>query len=146
MRDLFLNNIWLKLFSLVMATLIWLTVQATLDQETRAAYQTAEPADDWEGLALTEKWFSLPVAVEPKDSGKLGWIVTPAQVTVTIRGEKQKMRVLKAEDLRAFVDLSGNPMTGVPQPVQVITPPSIHCIRIIPPLISASAPKPALNP
>jgi hypothetical protein len=135
MRDFFLHNFWLKLTSAVLATLIWLTVDATLSKQTIAAYKTGELADDWEGHATSERWFDLAVQVGSNPESWPDLVASPARVKVTIRGERQKMSELDLKDLKAFIDLPERRIEGTAYPVQVLTPPSLHCMRVVPPLV-----------
>ena len=138
MRDFLLRNFWLKLTSLVLATLIWLTVQATLDRETRAAYQTEDSADALGGLTITERYFELPVQVGANGTNEdlTVWVTSPQLIHVTVSGERNKIRDLSEGNLQAFIDLAGRPaVQSSVYPVQVLTPPTVHCIRIVPPLV-----------
>ncbi len=135
LRDLFFKDFWLKLFSLTLAVLIWLTI----------SFATKKEGSPVPSLGLTdERTFSgLPVMVVLSASDERNVRVRPGTVEVTVQGERKAIRDLREKDIRAIVDLTGieaahdlkkrielsypagiSLVHVVPEEVQVIFPPS----------------------
>src|SRR6478672_11547220 len=90
LRELLFADFWLKLFSLALAVLIWLAVSFAVQKEPQV-----------------RTFSKLPVQLlsVPRDKGNI--IVRPAEVEVTIQGERTLVRDLRASDIRVMVDLTG---------------------------------------
>jgi YbbR domain-containing protein len=123
-RNLVVKDFWLKLFSLVLAILIWLTVQFSISKEV-------SPWSALIGRAVDEKVLTVPVSVPTADARTV--TVDPAQVQVTLRGDPKLLKSLGAEDIRAIVDLTGVEMAdGLSRHVQVILPAGISYTQLSP--------------
>src|SRR5580765_5770049 len=90
-RSLFLDHLWLKGFSLILATLIWLTIHANVERETREETRTFD---------------NEPVALLQDASEHRFFVIDPAQVKVTVRGPKQVIDGLR--DIHAYVELASH--------------------------------------
>ncbi|HWD94260.1 MAG TPA: CdaR family protein [Verrucomicrobiae bacterium] len=123
-RNLVVKDFWLKLFSLVLAILIWLTVQFSISKEV-------SPLAALIGRAVDEKVLAVPLDVPPVDGRTV--TVDPAQVQVTLRGDPKLLKSIGAEDIRAIVDLSGvEAADGLSRRVQLILPPGISYTQLTP--------------
>jgi YbbR domain-containing protein len=144
MSDFFLRNFWLKLASLILATLIWLTVQANLDKETRGVYPDANLSDELDKRVVTQKRFELPVTILSEGSNSAIYRSIPTNVTVTFSGEAVKINGLEERELLAFVDAGGvTDRQHEVFPVLVNAPSGVSLLRVIPPVIRLKlAPKP----
>jgi YbbR domain-containing protein len=137
LRQLFFKDFWLKLFSLALSILIWLTVAFLVDKDMSLAntltFNTRE-----------RTFFSLPVAVLSSAEDVRSFKVSPGEVEVTVQGDPRILKKLQNKDIRVLVDLTGidsarylrkrievSTPSGVthvmvaPQEVEVIYPPKI---------------------
>jgi len=115
----------LKLFSLALAILIWLTVHFSIDKEVspwsaligRTADQTDVPGVHVSAPAID----GHAVKVEPAD------------VTVTLRGDPKLLKNLRPDLIHAQVNLAGvESASGLRRPVEVILPEGVAYTRIEP--------------
>jgi YbbR domain-containing protein len=128
LRNLVLKDFWLKLFSLMLAVLLWLAVKV------------ASRKDGGIDQRVSSKM--LPVAILALAEDVHNFRVSPSEVEVTLQGNPKTLQSLQANDLRAFVDLTGvgaardlrkrievsvpagvTPLSVIPEEVQVIFPP-----------------------
>ena len=128
LRHLVLEDFWLKLFSLALAVLIWLTV-------TFASQKDA---------GIDQRLLSkmLPVTILSSAEDVHNFRVSPSEVAVTVQGNPKTLQNLQSNDIRAIVDLTGvaaardlrkrievsvpagvTPLRVIPEEVQVIFPP-----------------------
>jgi YbbR domain-containing protein len=125
-HNLVTKDFWLKLFSLALAILIWLTVKFSISGET--------PTSPWLALlgrADNETVLTLPVHVPAGQ--KQSFTVEPSEVQVTLRGDPKLLKNLREQDVQAEVDLSGiEAANGLLRPVEVILPPAIAYTRVQP--------------
>jgi hypothetical protein len=129
LRDILFNDFWLKLFSVLLAVLIWLTVWLF------AIRKEVSPAAVLNNARLEERTFyNLPVLVMSAAADVRDFKVSPSEVTIRVRGESKKMQELEnklrddpqARDIRALVDLTGiEPVQGMKKRIAVTTPADI---------------------
>lgn len=120
-RNLIAKDFWLKLFSLALAILIWLTVWFSTHGET-----TTSPWLALIGRPPDENVLTVPVRVP-------GGASEPAEVTITLRGDPQILKSLKPQNIRAEVDLTGvQSANGLMRPVEIILPRGIFYTRLEP--------------
>ncbi len=86
LRNLVFEDFWLKLFSLVLAVLIWLTVTF---------------ASQKEGGTEDRVFSNLPVTVLASAEDVRNFKVSPREVEVTVRGDPQTLQSLQSKDIRA---------------------------------------------
>jgi YbbR domain-containing protein len=123
-RNLVIKDFWLKLFSLALAILIWLTVQFSISKEV-------SPLSALIGRTADETVLSVPVRVPPAASRVI--TVEPAQVQLTLRGDPKLLKRLRTEEVQALVDLAGiETADGLRRPVEIILPPGIAYTRVAP--------------
>lgn len=116
-RNLVVKDFWLKLFSLALGILIWLTVDFSINKEI-------SPWSALIGHTADETELTVPVLVPPTDTRAV--TVDPAKVTVTLRGDPKLLKSLGADDVRAVVDLAGvETADGMRRPIEVILPQGI---------------------
>lgn len=120
-RNLIVKDFWLKLFSLALAILIWLTVWFSTHGET-----TNSPWLALIGRPPDESVLTVPVHV-PDGTAE------PSEVTITLRGDLQTLKSLKPQNIRAEVDMTGvESANGLVLPVQIILPKGIFYTRLEP--------------
>lgn len=120
-RNLITKDFWLKLFSLVLAVLIWLTVWFSTHGET-----TTSPWLALIGRPPDESVLTVPIRV-PNGTSE------PSEVTLTLRGDPQLLKTLKPQNIRAEVDMTGvESANGLVRPVEIILPKGIFYTRLEP--------------
>jgi YbbR domain-containing protein len=97
MRDLFIKDLGWKLFSLLLAAFIWLTVHKIIEEPN---FSTASSA----GSPVT--YGDLPVLIVATAADMRPYRVAPNTVSVTVSGPREVMAVLQANQIRATVDLT----------------------------------------
>ena len=125
LRNVFFQDLWLKLFSLTLAVLTWLTVWFAIQKETSPAAILAN---------IKERTFlNLPVTVLSSAADVHSFRVDPKEVQVTVQGDARMLDTVKSKDIRAIVDLTGiEPIGDVHKKIEVSTPPGVSHVRVMP--------------
>ena len=126
LRELVFHDFWLKLFSLALAVLIWLTVAFAIKKEGSPVVALTVP--------LQEMAFSnLPVVVMSSAQDVRSFKVSPDQVEVTVQGETKTLRGIQAKDIRVIVDLTDiEAAQALKKRMDVSMPPGISLVRVVP--------------
>ena len=132
MRDWFTKDFGWKLFSVILAVVIWLTVHQIYEEPKTTAASVA-------GDKVT--YGNLPVLVVSTAEDVRDFRVVPAVVSVTVSGSTEVMAVLQANQIRAVVDLtdieSGH-ASG--RKVEVSTPPGVTLVSVEPSRVDVIVP------
>src|SRR5437868_3842641 len=112
-RHLIFHDFWLKLFSLVLAGLIWFTIHFASQREVSPLVFTANE----------RKFSNLPVMVMFAAEDVHSYKVKPSEVAVTVQGEAKILRNLQSKDIRVIVDLTGIEAAHLRKRIE-ITPPA----------------------
>lgn len=135
-RNLLFRDFWLKVFALVLAILIWLTVWhffISKDVSPAAALSTTRSED--------RTFYNIPVLVMSAAADVRDFKVSPGEVAIKVRGEPGKLRSLEqrmrddpqAREIRALVDLTGiEPARGTRKKIVVTTPADITFEQVEP--------------
>ena len=92
------NNFWLKLFSLVLATLIWFVISSNFPSaETRLHIGPFRPTG--------ARDFRRPVVVMMPAKNVQSFQVEPSEVTVKVLGDQPVLDKLREEDIEVYVNL-----------------------------------------
>ncbi|MGA2854461.1 MAG: CdaR family protein [Verrucomicrobiota bacterium] len=91
------DSIW-KLFSLVLAAAIWLTVHKILEESAPSPILPPRPVP----MTFT----NLPVLIVSAAADVREFHVTPNAVTVSVSGRREVMAGLRADQVHALVDLT----------------------------------------
>jgi YbbR domain-containing protein len=125
-RNLVVKDFWLKLFSLALAILIWITVYLSTNGETSNSPLLAligRPPDQ----TVLKVPVRLPTGAAQQFSSD------PADVKVTLRGAPQDLKALRTQDIQAVVDVTGvESANGLVRPVEIILPKGISYTRLEP--------------
>jgi YbbR domain-containing protein len=125
LRNLFLRDFWLKLFSLALAVLIWLTVTFAQSGGGRNFFTSR--------AVPQQTYFNIPILVMSSAADVRSFKVNPSEVTVTVQGEAKLLQRLQSRDIRALVDLSGiESAHALRERIQVTTPPGITFVQVSP--------------
>ncbi len=138
LKHLFTHNRWQKIFSLLLASLIWFAVHSGLALNGASA-ELGRDVRAWEGLPIT-------VLTPAADLGH--YEVSPAQVSVVLRGDAATLAKIRPQDLEVYVNLveaSDSHMTRrihiyAPADTQVlsISPAEVQIERLPPPVPALS--------
>jgi YbbR domain-containing protein len=128
LRTLLLQDFWLKLFSLVLAILIWLTVSFAIHKEVSPT--TALTSANSE----ERTYYNIPVYLMSTAADVRDFKVSPSVVAVKVRGETRRLKDLQAREIRALIDLTGieSAPRGLTKRIEVTTPAGITFVHVIP--------------
>ena len=119
LRNLVLEDFWLKLFSLVLAVLIWLTVTFASQKDVRD--RSARVLED------------LPVTILASAEDVRNFKVSPSEVEVTVQGDPKTLQNLQSKDIRAMVDLTGvEAARDLRKRIEVSVPAGVTHLRVAP--------------
>jgi YbbR domain-containing protein len=126
LRDLVLKDFWLKLFSLALAVLIWLTVSFAIQKEiSPSSTLTLNPGE--------RTFLNLPVVVLSSAEDVHNFRVSPNEVEVTVRGDANVLNKLESKDIRVMVDLTGiEAARGLRKRIDVSTPAGVTHVQVAP--------------
>ena len=114
-RSFFTEHLWLKAFSLVLATLIWLTIRGNLEKETRQETRRLERQ-------------SVALLTDPSE--RRAFVLDPEEVSVTVKGPKTLIDSLS--DVRAFVELASHSGNMGNYNVEVHAPAGVTVVLVSP--------------
>jgi YbbR domain-containing protein len=127
MRDWLTKDIGWKIFSVILALVVWVTVH-NIYQEPGAA--TARARENTYG--------DLPVLVVSEASDVHDFRVLPATVSVTVSGPPEAMSTLQANEIRATVDMTVG--KELRRKIEVSMPPSVTLVSVEPSHVSVIVP------
>jgi YbbR domain-containing protein len=126
LRQLFFKDFWLKLFSLSLAVLTWITVTFAIQKE-------GSPTVPLTGTIVKQFFYNQPVLIVSSTGDANGVKVDPGEVEITVEGDPQIIHDLQSKDIRAIVDVSDiKPAVGLRRPVIVSTPPNVTYLEVQP--------------
>jgi YbbR domain-containing protein len=126
LRHIFIEDLLLKLFSLFLALLFWLTVSFAIQQKE------ASPAPALTLNPEVRTFFNLPVVVMSSASDVRNFKVSPSAVEVTVRGDAKIVANLQSKDIRPIVDLTGIEAGRALKRIEVSTPAGVTHVRVLP--------------
>jgi YbbR domain-containing protein len=134
LRNLLFHDFWLKLFSLALAILIWITVWFARSKDL-------SPFSAFTSHAAEQNYFNVPVLVILPAADARNLKVDPSAVQVTVEGDPKQLRELKVSDIRAEVNLTGiESARGMSKRIDVITPQGVTYVRVIPDTVEVIIP------
>jgi YbbR domain-containing protein len=129
MRDSFTKDIGWKIFSVILALVIWLTVHKIYEEPGAATARTRDII-----------YGDLPVLVVSEVADVHDFRVSPATVSVTVSGSPEAMSTLQANEIRATVDLTAG--KELRRKVEISTPPNVTLVSVEPSRVSVILPLP----
>jgi YbbR domain-containing protein len=132
MRDWLTKDFGWKLFSVILAVVIWLTVHKIYEEPKMS------PAS---AIGDTVTYNNLPVLVVSTAADVSDFRVVPGSVSVTVSGLPEVMAVLQANQIRAVVDLTDiESARDLRRRVDVSTPPGVTLVSVDPPRVGVIVP------
>lgn len=126
LREYILHNFWLKIFSLFLAGLIWVTIRIAIQKEIS---NQPPNSDD----LVTNVFPRLPVGLLTSPSDPRKFTCDPPEVTVIISGDAQLMRHVRSQDIEVFVKLMEiRQAVKFLKKLQFYLPPGVALVRIQP--------------
>jgi hypothetical protein len=124
LRDWLVEDFGWKMFSLVLAVAIWLTVHKIL-------LESAAPSVNGGGSTLT--YGNLPVLIVATAADVHLYRVAPESVKVTVTGSPEAIATLSANQIRATVDLTGiDSAKDLKRSVDVSVPSGVTVVSVEP--------------
>lgn len=127
LRQIVLRDFWLKLFSLALAILIWLTVSFARSGGGQIFFSR--------GTLPEQTYYNIPVQVRFSATAAVrSFKVDPNVVAVTVRGDKKALEKLQAREILPLVDLAGieEAARGFRKQIEVTTPPGVTFVQVVP--------------
>jgi YbbR domain-containing protein len=129
-RDYILDRFWLKLFSFILATLIWFTVQSTSNVQTDFRLAT-NPFRTKENRVI-----SRPVRLLMLPTNNRRFKIEPVEVRMTIRGSPAALDQLNPSDIQAQVNLTDASDSAASYSVDARNVPrTIQVLQIVPAMV-----------
>jgi YbbR domain-containing protein len=123
-RDAILQNFWLKLFSLVLATMIWFAIFGAQNnlRVDRPVLGT-----------VTRKLEQVPITVMKSAADLRAFKVEPNVVEITISGPLAKVQALTPQQVEVFINLTDMSDTvGPTKKILVHLPADIALLGVVP--------------
>ena len=128
MRHLILRNFWLKLFSITLATVIWLLIHYSIHDESNS---------------LTPAYIRVPITTKTIEGDKRVFSITPEEVVVTAVGKDPALFKPTQKEIRVMLDLTT--FTNL-QPtmlrLRVDCPRDVIVLQILPPTVEVQVVSP----
>jgi|KBSMisStaDraftv2_1062788.scaffolds.fasta_scaffold906499_2 YbbR domain-containing protein len=127
LRGLFFTDVWLKLFSLTLAFLIWVAVTFAI-QQNKATFPTGA------ALPASERVFpKVPVTIMSSAEDVRAFTVEPKEIEVTVQGMANTLQSLKPTDIHVTVDLSDAAASHLTSKrVEISVPAGVSHVRVFP--------------
>ena len=132
LRDLFIKDWGWKLFSLLLAVGIWLTVHKIIEEPKNS---------DATAASSPVTYHNLTVSIVSRTADVHLYRAIPNTVSVTVSGPPEVIAVLQANEIRATVDLTENDSVhDLKRRVDVSVPPGVKLVNIDPPRVGVIIP------
>jgi YbbR domain-containing protein len=133
LRNLVVRDFWLKLFSFVLAVLIWFTINVAIKNQLPPQAS----------LTLSQQLIipDLPVVILSSAEDVRSARVNPKTVDVTVQGDARILKTLQKKDIRVLVDLTGiEAANALRKRIEVSTPPGVTHVRVDPEEVQVTFP------
>jgi YbbR domain-containing protein len=133
-QDIITKDVGWKIFSLVLATVIWFTVRPTGREGTKPGNPLV--------ASVPRSFTNLPVVIMSSAADVRAYRVNPEMVNVTVSGSSDVVAALTDRDIRVTEDLTEIESARVLQArVAVAVPPGVTFIRANPGQVSVVVPE-----
>jgi YbbR-like protein len=127
LRHLVADDFQLKLFSLALAFLFWMTVSFAIQQ--KEGLPTPAPTLPTE----VRRFFHVPVVLVSSTADVHNFRVSPSQVEVKVQGDAPIVENLQSKDLRALVDLTGiEADRNLRRKIEIAAPAGVTVLSMLP--------------
>jgi hypothetical protein len=124
LRRLILQNLWLKLFSVAMATVIWLAIHYSIHDELNI------------NQSLRSEYIRVPISIKTTLGDKRVFRITPDEVVVTAVGKDDALLRATRKDIRVSLDLTDfHGSQSTTRELKAEAPPDIKVVSIAPPSV-----------
>lgn len=121
-REAILQNFWLKLFSLVLATMIWFAIYGA---------QTKLRPDRPLLGTTTREFHQVPITVMKSAADLRAFHVEPNVLDVTVSGPLAKVQALTPRQLEVFINLTDvSDTVGQTKKILVHVPPDFTVVKV----------------
>lgn len=128
LHNLVFKDFWLKLFSFVLAVLMWFTINSAIQQQ-EGAPRTALALEP----TLKRTFSNLRVVVLCSAENVRSCRVEPQTVEVTVEGAVKTVHNLESNDLRVVLDLTGiEAAHDLKKRVEVSAPAGVTLVKVDP--------------
>jgi hypothetical protein len=139
LRHLVFHDLLLKLFSLALAVLIWLTISFAIRKD-------APSVPNLVPHPVRQASFVLPVMVLSSADNPREFKIEPKEVEATVEGDPKLIEALQRNDLKAVVDLNGiEAAHDLVKRIELSRPAGIIELRVVPREVKITIP-PASSP
>jgi len=126
LRSLILRNFWLKAFSVVLATAIWIFVHDGIRQDAALRRQSLD-------RTMPQGYIRVPVTIQTEPGEKRIFRWEPTEVIVIAQGEESVLRRAARQDIKVYLNLRNFHSTEpVLEELQVQAPADISVVDISP--------------
>jgi hypothetical protein len=133
MRDLIFKDFGWKLFSMLLAIGIWITVKTVSSEIPK----DVGPLGGWETRSFT----NLPVLVMSAAADVREFKIDPNSVEVSVSGRPEIMAALQRKDIQAVIDLTEIEYArSLRKRVTVSAPPGVTLVRVQPSEVNVGVP------
>jgi YbbR domain-containing protein len=132
-RDIILNNFWLKIFSLVLAIMIWLAVHSNISSQSSRSQNP---------FRLPDNGFARPIMLMTAPNDHQGYVVEPLAVNVKVKGDSDSLKKLNPNDIQVYVRLTRAMDTSGAFPVEVKLPRNVTLQQVWPSHVHVEPAKP----
>jgi YbbR domain-containing protein len=130
-RDWILKDFGWKLFSLILAVTLWITIRHSIGESPT----TVIPFASVDTVTFT----NLPVLAVSSNADVHNAQVNPRAIAIKLTGPSEVMAVLEENKIHATVNLTGVDLaSGLPLLVDVSVPPGITIDKITPPKVNVT--------
>ena len=137
MRDLFFKDFGWKLFSLLLAAFIWVTVHKLIEEPGAVSVSSNNSMVTFS---------NLPVFFVAAAANISTFHADPGSVSVTVSGPNTLMDLLDTNQIRATVDLTDVGQRNFDERVNVSVPPGVTVLNVAPPRVKVMQPPPPPKP
>lgn len=130
LRALVLHNFWLKFFSVLLATVIWLTIHYGINHDLDVGSLVVN-------RTLAQEYIRLPVTIRQPHGDTRVFRIIPDDVVVLAVGDTAALQRTPKKDIHVYLDVT-DLIAKEPQiePLQSSVPPDIYVVQISPAFVT----------
>ncbi len=126
LRQFIQHNFWLKLFSLMLAVVIWFSIKYGIQADISFGQNIVTNP-------VVEESRAIPIQILTQSGDARVFKVSPEYVRITCTGESAILRKYRAHlDFKAYIDLTDMQKKEREQEIKIHVPSGITVLRILP--------------